>query len=89
MEKDMRAIALLALLVSAPAFAQQGYPARTDCESIVRVLELRPVANGDPSLANYAWDSYVAYCEHLPWSKMIGADTVQEVAKVLHPKLYK
>jgi hypothetical protein len=30
-----------------------------------------------------------AFCEKDPWRKMIGADTVQEVAKVLHPNLYK
>lgn len=81
-------IGLLAI-VPAAAWAQQGYPARTDCEAIVRVLELRPVAGGDPSLANYAWDSYVAFCEKDPWRKMIGADTVQEVAKVLHPGVFK
>jgi hypothetical protein len=55
----------------------------------VSILEQRPVAGGDPSLANYAWDNYVSFCEKLPWSKMIGADTVQEVAKVLHPGLFK
>ena len=82
-------IGLVGVLIAAPTWAQQGYPARTDCEGIVRVLEVRPVAGGDPSLANYAWDSYVAFCEKLPWSKMIGADTVQEVAKVLHPNLFK
>jgi hypothetical protein len=83
------AVVAAALFVAYPAWAGQGYPARTDCDAIVRILELRPVAHGDPSLANYAWDSYVAFCEKPPWSKMIGADTVQEVAKVLHPNLYK
>jgi len=84
----MRALLFLSLM-SVPALAQQGYPARTDCDAIVRILEQRPVANGDPSLANYAWDNYVAFCEKDPWRKMIGADTVQEVSKVLHPNLFK
>lgn len=76
-------------LLSFPAWAQQGWPARNDCESIVRDLELRPPSYGDPSRVNYVWESYLANCEHLPWTKMIGADDINEVAKVLHPKMYK
>jgi hypothetical protein len=62
--------AVMALL-SSPACAQQGWPARNDCEAIVRDLELRPPSYGDPSRVNYVWESYLANCEHLPWTKMI------------------
>lgn len=66
-----------------PHLAQR--PARQDCEANVRILEMLPVAGGDPSLANYAWDNYVAFCEHPPWNKVVGADIVQEVAKPCIP----
>jgi hypothetical protein len=81
--------AALGLLSPAAAWAQQGWPARNDCEAIVRDLELRPPSYGDPSRVNYVWESYLANCEHPPWTKMIGADNINEVAKVLHPKMYK
>jgi hypothetical protein len=81
--------ALALALASSAAGAQQGYPARTDCDTIVRELQMRPPSFGDPSRANYDWGNYVGFCEHPPWNTIIGADDVQVVAKVLHPGLYK
>jgi hypothetical protein len=81
-------LVLITIVFSTAAWAQ-AYPDRQDCEGNVRILEMRPVAGGNPSLANYAWDNYVAFCEKPPWNKMIGADTIQEVAKVIHPNLFK
>jgi len=60
-----------------------------DCAALVRKLELRPPAYGNPSRVNYVWESYLAHCEQPPWNKIVGADDVNEVAKVLHPNLYK
>jgi len=84
----MRFAVVLLLVSTSPALAQ-NYPARDDCDANVRLLEQRPVAGGNASLANYAWNNYVAFCEKPPWNRMIGADTVQEVSKVLHPGLFK
>jgi hypothetical protein len=81
--------ALALALAASPAWAQQGYPARTDCDTAVRELQMRPPSFGDPSRANYDWENYVGFCEHPPWNTIIGADDIQAVAKLLHPNLYK
>jgi len=84
------ALVLVLAADSAPAWAQQGWPARDDCDTIVRELQMRPPSYGDASRANYDWGSYVGFCENkAPWNKMLGADDVLEVSKVLHPGLYK
>jgi len=80
---------LMWALLSIPAGAQQGYPARTDCDTIVRELQMRPPSFGDPSRVNWDWGNYVGFCEKPPWNRIIGADDVQAVAKVLHPGLFK
>jgi hypothetical protein len=80
---------LVPFMLSSPAWAQQGYPARNDCDAIVRELQMRPPSFGDPSRTNYDWGNYVGFCEHPPWNRMLGADDVLEVSKVLHPGVYK
>jgi hypothetical protein len=76
-------------LLSSPACAQ-AWPAQTDCDAIVRELRMRPPSYGDASRANYDWGNYIGFCEKkAPWNKMMGADDVLEVSKVLHPGLYK
>jgi hypothetical protein len=80
---------LVLVLLSYPAWAQQGYPARTDCDAIVRELQMRLPGFSDPSRVNYDWGNYVGFCNFAPWNVMISADDVNEMAKVLHPNLYK
>jgi hypothetical protein len=83
MGEVMKAAALIVTATFVLAFpscavwAQQGYPARTDCDTIVRELQMRPPSFGDPSRANYDWGNYVGFCEHPPWNTIIGADDVQ------------
>jgi hypothetical protein len=85
----MRYLGLALILLSTAAWAQRAYPARDDCELIVRELQMRPPSYGDPSRANYDWGSYLGFCEKPPWNRIIGADDVNEVAKVLHPGMFR
>ena len=89
----MKAVMISALglaLFSSAVWAQQVYPLRDDCDAIVRELRMRPPSYGDASRVNYDWGNYVGFCENkAPWNKMMGADDVLEISKVLHPGLYK
>ena len=81
---------MLGLLIAFPAWAQEPYPARNDCDTITRELPMRPPAHGDAGRAKFDWQSYVGFCEQVkPWEGMIGAEDIQALSKLLHPEVFK
>lgn len=74
---------LLGLLIAFPAWAQEPYPARNDCDKITRELAMRPPANGDKGRANYDYQSYIGFCQTRPWSEMIGANDLEALKPLL------
>jgi len=76
---------IIGLLIALPAWAQEP-----DCNMVTKELAMRPPAYGDAGRANYDWQSYVGFCEHVkPWEGMVGPEDIQALSKLLHPEVFK